>query len=169
MDPIEKIRRWKRSLDGYIAFRKAVLLALFAFAFILYLGPSFFSWLFSSKSNLHYGTVDYYRSFWIEIWRDAKNLQQSFSSELNFIIFMLDRLPMCVTDKLKKHAADLSSFNGHITHFPRRENDAEFLVTLIDNISWLSIHSFSVAWFRRFKLNTTCISFRLTSETDTLD
>ena len=35
MDPLERVRRWKRSLDGYISFRKAVLLAMFVFAFIL--------------------------------------------------------------------------------------------------------------------------------------
>jgi hypothetical protein len=56
MDPIEKARRWKRSLDGYITFRKAVILALLALAFVLYVGPSIFSWLFSSsKSTRYYG------------------------------------------------------------------------------------------------------------------
>jgi hypothetical protein len=55
MDPIEKARRWKRSLDGYITFRKAVLLALFGFAFILYVGPSIFSWLFQSKTTRLFG------------------------------------------------------------------------------------------------------------------
>ena len=55
MDPIEKARRWKRSLDGYITFRKAVLLALFVFVLILYVGPSIFSWMFQSKSTRIYG------------------------------------------------------------------------------------------------------------------
>ena len=54
MDPLERVRRWKRSLDGYISFRKAVLLALVIFAFILYVGPSIFSWLFSSNHRRHY-------------------------------------------------------------------------------------------------------------------
>jgi len=58
MDPIEKARRWKRSLDGYITFRKAVLLAILAFAFVLYVGPSIFSWLFQSKSTRIYGKTD---------------------------------------------------------------------------------------------------------------
>ena len=56
MDPLERVRRWKRSLDGYISFRKAVLLAMFVFAFILYVGPSIFSWLFSSSTSRHYVT-----------------------------------------------------------------------------------------------------------------
>ena len=54
MDPLEKVRRWKRSLDSYISFRKAVLLAMFIFAFILYVGPSIFSWLFTSSTSRHY-------------------------------------------------------------------------------------------------------------------
>jgi len=54
MDPLEKVRRWKRSLDGYISFRKAVILAMFVFAFILYVGPSIFSWLFSSSTSRRY-------------------------------------------------------------------------------------------------------------------
>ena len=49
MDPIEKARRWKRSLDGYITFRKAFFIALIVFGFILYVGPSIFSWLFGTK------------------------------------------------------------------------------------------------------------------------
>ena len=54
MDPLERVRRWKRSLDGYISFRKAVLLALVIFAFILYVGPTIFSWLFSSNHSRRY-------------------------------------------------------------------------------------------------------------------
>lgn len=54
MDPLERLRRWKRSLDGYISFRKAVIIAMFIFAFILYVGPSIFSWLFSSSKSRQY-------------------------------------------------------------------------------------------------------------------
>ena len=46
MDAVEKMRRWKRSLDGFISFRKAVLLACVAFVFLLYLGPTIFGWIF---------------------------------------------------------------------------------------------------------------------------
>jgi len=49
MDPLERVRRWKRSLDGYVSFRKAVLIILCCLAFILYVGPSIFSWLFLSN------------------------------------------------------------------------------------------------------------------------
>ena len=58
MDPLEKARRWKRSLDGYITFRKAVIVACFTFAFILYVGPSIFSWLFQSKTTRFYGKFE---------------------------------------------------------------------------------------------------------------
>ena len=57
MDPIEKARRWKRSLDGYISFRKAVILALFAFAFILYVGPLIFSWIFGARTTRYFGQL----------------------------------------------------------------------------------------------------------------
>ena len=56
MDPLDRVRRWKRSLDGYISFRKAVIIALFIFAFILYVGPSIFSWLFYSNKSRHYSS-----------------------------------------------------------------------------------------------------------------
>ena len=56
MDPLEKVRRWKRSLDGYVSFRKAVLITLCCLAFILYVGPSIFSWLFlgSNRQKYHF-------------------------------------------------------------------------------------------------------------------
>ena len=50
MDVTEKMRRWKRSLDGYVSFRKAVLLALAAFVLLLYVGPTFLSWLLGLDS-----------------------------------------------------------------------------------------------------------------------
>ena len=46
MDPLERMRRWKRSLDGFISVRKAVLIAFAFLVFLLYVGPSIFEWLF---------------------------------------------------------------------------------------------------------------------------
>eukprot|EP00095_Tigriopus_kingsejongensis_P001072 snap_masked-scaffold1123_size61443-processed-gene-0.0 protein:Tk01072 transcript:snap_masked-scaffold1123_size61443-processed-gene-0.0-mRNA-1 annotation:"AGAP010005-PA" len=46
MDWVEKMRRWKRSLDGFISFRKAVFMAFVVFVFILYVAPTLFGWLF---------------------------------------------------------------------------------------------------------------------------
>ena len=46
MDPLERMRRWKRSLDGFISVRKAVLIAFAFLVFLLYVRPSIFEWLF---------------------------------------------------------------------------------------------------------------------------
>ena len=46
MDPLERMRRWKRSLDGLISMRKAVIIAFCFLVFLLYVGPSIFEWLF---------------------------------------------------------------------------------------------------------------------------
>ena len=52
MDPLERMRRWKRSLDGFISVRKAVLIAFCFLVFLLYAGPSIFEWLFGDGSSL---------------------------------------------------------------------------------------------------------------------
>lgn len=54
MDYWDRMRRWKRSLDGFISFRKAVFIAGVVFVFILYVGPSVFSWLFGD-SRIKFG------------------------------------------------------------------------------------------------------------------
>ena len=45
MESLEKMRRWKRSLDGVISFRKAMVLGGCALLFLFYVWPSFFNWL----------------------------------------------------------------------------------------------------------------------------
>ena len=52
MDPLERMRRWKRSLDGFISVRKAVLIAFAFLVFLLYVGPSIFEWLFGYGQTL---------------------------------------------------------------------------------------------------------------------
>jgi len=49
MDPIEVIKRFKRGLDGYLSYRKAFLLIVIVFGFLLYLGPSFLRWVLPQK------------------------------------------------------------------------------------------------------------------------
>ncbi|XP_059099227.1 uncharacterized protein KIAA2013 homolog isoform X1 [Tigriopus californicus] len=59
MDSLEKMRRWKRSFDGFISFRKALGLAFVTFVFILYVGPTLFSWLFGSGRPFPDGSEPY--------------------------------------------------------------------------------------------------------------
>jgi hypothetical protein len=53
MDPVERIRRLKRSFEGHLSFRKIIILACVGFAFLLYFGPTFFGWLFGWHPRIH--------------------------------------------------------------------------------------------------------------------
>ncbi len=63
MDVSEKLRRLKRSLDGFISFRKAVFIIGATLMVVLYLGPSFFDWLLG-ESNYRMGEFD---AFWVDL------------------------------------------------------------------------------------------------------
>ena len=50
-DPLEMGKRLKRSLDGYITYRKAVGIAIAVIVFFLYIGPGLLRWLLGSTEH----------------------------------------------------------------------------------------------------------------------
>jgi len=50
-DPLEMGRRLKRSLDGYITYRKAAGIAVLIFVFFIYIGPGFLKWIWGSSDT----------------------------------------------------------------------------------------------------------------------
>ncbi len=87
MDPLEKMRRWKRSFDNLLSFRKAATLGFVFFVFLLYLGPTVFSWLFGGGGMHSPGRYSYYP-------------RQS-----------------CVGDRFAYYGDDLTSLSAHSLHY----------------------------------------------------
>lgn len=107
MDPIEKLRRWKRSLDGFVSFRKAVFIACGVFIFILYAGPSFLGWLFGG-GQLVIGKCSHL---------DRDCFLCFFYYFFKYRFFLPDPLSSsCLRDKLIPYTSDLESFNAHSIH-----------------------------------------------------
>ena len=53
MEIPERLKRFKRSFESPLSFRKTVALACLGFVFLLYFGPSFLSWLFGYHPRIH--------------------------------------------------------------------------------------------------------------------
>ncbi len=110
MDPLERLRRLKRSFESNLSFRKLVILALFGFAFILYVGPTIFSWLFGSPRVHSKSYIFEYSPY---------SRQRTYSIPVSS--------PSCINDKLIQHTSDLAFFNAHIKHRPLRGGDSDYL------------------------------------------
>jgi hypothetical protein len=50
-------------------------------------------------------------------------------------------MSLCVHEKLKKHSADLSMLNGHISHYPVRDEDADHLAYVGNGYFGLAVDS----------------------------
>jgi len=53
MEIPERLKRFRRSFESPLSFRKTVALACLGFVFLLYFGPSFLSWLFGYHPRIH--------------------------------------------------------------------------------------------------------------------
>lgn len=122
MDPLEKLRRWKRSLDGFITFRKAALIGFCIFVLLLYVGPSFFGWLL--------GRNQYPSSKGIG---DQAVAVKSFVKRRLLAAAFFAHSHSCLYEKFQQDAPDLAAHDAHSLHYTQWSADDHNYLPYVGN------------------------------------